>query len=72
MLRAAFFYLHGTQEKVLKRLLYEKGALKTLMKLTSNVNFINVLRASFLYKCRFGSFFNVHVTRKSWQNVTFV
>ncbi len=32
------------------------------------VNFINILRAAFSYKCCFGSFFNVHVTRKSCRN----
>jgi len=28
------------------------------------VNFINILRTNFLYECRFGSFFYVHVTRE--------
>ncbi len=43
-----------------------------LMKLTPGVNFINMLRMNFLYKHHFGSFFYVHVTRKSCQNTTFV
>ena len=30
--------------------------------LTSGVNFINVKRTNFSYKCHFGSFYNVHVT----------
>jgi len=34
VLRAAFFYLHVTREKLLKRLLYEKVAPEMLMKLT--------------------------------------
>jgi len=32
------------------------------------VNFINVNRTNFSYGCRFGSFYFVHVTRKSCQN----
>ncbi len=34
---AAFFYLHVTREKLPKKILYEKGAPKTLMKLTPEV-----------------------------------
>jgi len=34
VLKAAFFYLHVTREKLPKKLLYEKFARKTLMKLT--------------------------------------
>jgi len=34
VLQAAFFYLHVTREKLPKRLSYEKGAHKMLMKLT--------------------------------------
>jgi len=30
----------------------------------TGVNFINVKHTNFSYKCRFGSFYNVHVTRK--------
>ncbi len=37
----------------------------------STVNFINVFWAHFLHKCRFGSFFYVHVTRKATET-TFV
>jgi len=33
------------------------------------VNFINVIRVCFLYECRFGSFFYVHVLSKTCQNV---
>jgi len=45
----------------------KKAARKMLVKMTG-LNFINVLRAAFSYKRRFGSFFNVHVARKSCQN----
>jgi len=41
-----------------------KAALKTLMKLTPAVNFINVLCANFMYECLFGSYFNLNVTRE--------
>jgi len=44
-------------------LLPKKAALKTLMKLTLGVNFINILRTNFSYKCCFGSFFYINVTR---------
>jgi hypothetical protein len=33
-----------------------------MVKLTTGVNFINILHKKFLYECRFGSFFYVHVT----------
>jgi hypothetical protein len=36
-----------TREKLRKRLLYEKGDWKMLMKLTPGLNFINVLRTGF-------------------------
>jgi len=36
------------------------------------VNFINILRTNFLYKCRFSSFYNLHVTRKKAAKMTFV
>jgi len=39
-----------------------------LVKLTQGLNFINILLASFSYEHCFGSFFNVHVTRKSCLN----
>jgi len=48
VLRAAFSYFHVTREKLLKRLLYEKCAHKMLMKLTTIINFTNILRAAFL------------------------
>jgi len=35
-----------------------------LVKMTPGVNFINILCMIFLYKCHFGSFFYVHVTRE--------
>ncbi len=38
-----FFYLHVTREKLPKRLSYEKGVRKMLMKLTSGINFTNIL-----------------------------
>jgi hypothetical protein len=38
-----------------------KAAHRTLMKLTTGVNFINVLRMNFLYKRRFGSFFSSYM-----------
>ncbi len=39
---------------------------------TTGVNFINLISAHFLYKRCFSSFFYVHVTRESCQNVMFV
>jgi len=36
------------------------------------VNFINILRTNFSYKRRFGSFYNLHVTRKKAAEMTFV
>jgi len=38
VLFAAFFYLHVTREKLPKRLSYEKGAHKMLLKLTTGGN----------------------------------
>ncbi len=35
------------------------------------VNFINILRTNFSYKCCFGSFFYIHVTRKKGAKMTF-
>ncbi len=35
-----------------------------LMKLTPVINFVNVKRANFSYKCSFSSFYYIHVTRK--------
>jgi len=40
---SSFFYLHVTREKLPKRLSYEKGVRKMLMKLTSGINFTNIL-----------------------------
>ncbi len=47
MLCAAFFYSHGTRENLPKRLLYKKGTLKTLVKLTPGLNFINFRHTAF-------------------------
>ncbi len=44
----------------LSKNLYKKRSRITLMKLTTGVNFINILRTNFLYKRHFGSFFYVH------------
>jgi len=41
-----------------------KAARKTLVKLTPGVNFINIIHTNFLYKCHFGSFLYLHVTRE--------
>jgi len=43
-----------------------------LVKLTEGANCINVKRMTFSYKCRFGSFYYVHVTRKKAAEMKFV
>jgi len=40
VLSAAFFYLHVTRGKLAKRLSYEKGERKMLMKLTIGCSFV--------------------------------
>ncbi len=42
------------------------------MKYTTVVNFINIKRANFSYKHRFGRFYYVHVTRKKAAKMMFV
>jgi len=41
--QAAFFYLHVTREKLPKRFLYEKFALKMLLKLTPDGNGVKTI-----------------------------
>ncbi len=52
------------QKKLPKRLMYIKFAHKTLMKLTTGVNFINILLAPFLYESLYDTFLQLHVSGK--------
>ncbi len=66
--------INGTDEELEKHIspsIEEKSEQKfrcnlcdTEYKTKSGVNFINILRANFLYKRHFGSFFYVHITRE--------
>jgi len=57
---AAFFYLHVTREKLPKRLSYEKGTRKTLMKLTPDV--INMHSFEHCCSLNSGYFIKAHIT----------
>jgi len=49
----SFFYEHVTREKLLKQHSYRKFVHKMLMKLTTGVNFINILLVTIEYEIAF-------------------
>jgi len=66
---ADFIYLQFGFVIFLQKNIGAKAHCKMLVELTASVNFINVKRTRFSYKCHFGSFFYVRTyVEKSCQN----